>query len=482
MKGMDIAIRYVRKSGTEAETKREEKGMKPRLYTPALLLSVLAMGVATVIFGAEGVTAELTGGYEKTRATLLYEIDPQVDGLLTSATTDNQSSSKQGDYGSQSSSFFQDGRALFTVTTMAKTGYVVPSIFGTAFGKLNDRELTGLSLVSVGGSFFLAYAATGGIPLGYGKAIMMNHGGTLGYLIPYQISTLLHYGTSIDDKYLAGNTYEGDLASEKLRAWSTLFLYPYGMYLGWYAGFVGNDDAGKALVTTYLSQTLGAIGYVAPLYWYDPTVPEQEKDYWMTASGLALALELGGIWAGAQLAQKNDYSAGRGAMLYIAGALGALTGLAAPSFTATEEYLSEKEVERLYLGTTLAGYAAGTGLGLAINPSRDYSFWEAAIIGGSAAGGALIGLGVPYIARMEKENTFRAAALTGAWLGFFAGERISQGVGNQSKAYGQRKMNNPGPVDVTLPGILTLPMMAVNRSSKSQNSTPVPVVNIDVKF
>lgn len=471
--------------GGEDVTQRKGDSMKNHMRLSALLLSFLALGAVTVVFGSEGLTSEETGGRVRTHAALLYEINPQVDGLLTSAPHKNHATSVRVDNGRESSSLFQNGRALFTITTMAKTGYVVPSIFGTAFDQLDKRMLTGLSLMSVGGSFFLSYAATQGYPLGYGKAIMMNHGGTLGYLIPSQVATLLHYGTSIDDKYRVGERnggeYEGDLASEKLRAWSTLFLYPYGMYLGWYAGFIGNNDAGNALVTTYLSQTWGALGYAIPYYWYDPDNPNEEKDYWMTASGLSMGLALTGMWAGAKLSEQNTYSAGRGALLYIAGALGAATGYVAPTFASPEDHLTTQEIERLHLSTTIAGYAVGSVIGMAINPSRDYSFWEASIIGGAAAGGALVGMGVPYLMKKDDRNAYKAGILAGAWLGFFAGEHISRGLGSKTTAYSryEKKMKN---IDVALPGILTVPMLAMNGGKDESSSSPAPLVNVDIRF
>ncbi len=366
----------------------------------------------------------------------------------------------------------QRGRTLFLATTAAKSAYILPEIVDGAFRSLNTRKRLGVSLIGASGVLYSAYAATEGLEMGYGRAALMSYGATLGYVYPLQLSLLLRHATSLDEQALE----DGDerLPSERFLGWSSLLALPYGVYAGWRTGADNDYSFGEATTLIYFSQTLGAMGYLLPLYKYDPET--DSKRYFTTSTLLTMALIPTGFYIGDQLLQEVPAASGRGALLYVTGAIGTATGYLLPMIADYKHSLDDETMQKLQVATTAAGYTAGSLLGLAMRPDRPVTFPQSLFIGASAASGALAGYGVPYLLDKKNDRIFAAAAVAGGWLGLILGERLSRGIAEQS-AFAQNSRLN-----VSVPGVWSLPAMLAKRNSAEKESRQVPVVNLDFVF
>jgi len=375
----------------------------------------------------------------------------------------------------------QSGRTWFIIESALKSSVVYPLAYQWAFPHADGSVLTGLSLLTVGGSLYGAFAFTRNMELGYGKVGLMNYGSTfLGLYYPQLLATFLHNATSINDRYKRGFPtvhYEGITATDQIKAWFSMFGFPLGIYLGSKLRFVDRDDGGKVTLMGYFSQTAGYLfGFGLPLYFFDPT-GDNPRDYLTASSFLTMSLLPAGFYAGCKIAGDRHISAGRGSLPYVSGILGGLSGLAIPTlFDLDYDKLS---IIRTLATTTLVGYGGGTMLGLLYHPAVDYTYWQTVFIGASSGAGALMGVAFPLIGKVkDNHKPYVIMGVTGAWAGFFLGEWLSRSLFEKS----DRDRGASG-LSVSLPGLAALPMLlSKDRKSSASRVPALPMANLEWRF
>ena len=359
----------------------------------------------------------------------------------------------------------QQGRAWLVLSLTAKSSLFLPQVIHSVKTLTKDQKL-GLSFLLAGSTFYTTYLLTENIDLGYGRVAMINYGGTLGYLYPLQLKLFLHYGTSIDDgqRRIADDGsmyYEGPKLSDKIGTYSTFFTFPYGMYAGYISKSVGSNDLGNALVVTYMSQTLGALGYVIPFFFFDPNDSQEKEDYFVAASLLTMGLIPAGYLLGVSMTRHTIVDPGRGVMVYVSGFLGTLTGYALPLFFDMGKRYSPQELMKLQLATATIGYTLGTSLSMKMFQREPFSMRGSVLIGTSTLAGLVTGVAVPLIKQSDHEHHYAKAALSGAWAGFLIGHLFSQAVAKCSySGIWERKI--PGQVNISLPALMNIPLIAVS--------------------
>ncbi|MBD3345272.1 MAG: hypothetical protein GF401_09445 [Chitinivibrionales bacterium] len=375
-------------------------------------------------------------------------------------------------------------RFIFLSTTTIKAGVFTPVIFNHAFDKMGSVKVTGTSLLATGGSFFAAMYLTRDIVLHSPQAVLMGYGGTLGLLYPQQIRLLLHYATGIDTEYAyrksdGSKGYRGILPSRRIQAWSTLLTYPYGMYVGWRTSLFDKCTLGAATVMTYLSQTIGSLGYLLPLAKYAPEDSEDKKRYFTLASLSTMFLIPTGYLWGARMAEEETFSSGAGIQLYITGTLATLTAAGVARVYNNHEEPEDYRQRHIYTAATFSGYVIGTYMGFRRQMKMKPTLWQSAFIGAVTTGSSLITGSIPFMAgkRIEKdEDYFIGAGLAGAWLGYFIGEKVSErlpGILMKDADYTTFSLHTPG--------LWQIPVLAAGGDS-GENRRAVPVVGCSWRF
>jgi len=379
----------------------------------------------------------------------------------------------------------QSGRAWFVLSTAAKSALVAPTVINGTLGRLDRSKYTGASLLASGGSLYAGYMMTAQMELGYGKVTLMNYGGTLGLLYPHQAAMLIHHATDLDKDYReAGPSNANDpLPSERIQAWATLLMYPYGVYAAGNSGLVANDDFGAATVVTYFSQTFGLAGYFLPMYWLDPRDKKDQDAYYRASPSLTMLLIPIGAYYGAKIADELNVSSGRGILTYLAGAMGTGSMLLLTNLTGPERYLeSENSVRRAYVSAGFAGYVLGSAIGLNYKLERDFTVLQTVVTGASVAAGGAIGLGIPYLLEADSERSYAAGLLIGSWIGLGAGARITSTL---TERVSPDLSGLPGGerLSISLDGLVNMPLMLLGSSRDSKKSSlSVPVGQVQYRF
>ncbi len=130
---------------------------------------------------------------------------------------------------------------------------------------------------------------------------------------------------------------------------------------------------------------LGGLGLAYSAGFY-----ERGQARWL-GDGLALLSSGAGLYAGDWLAQHRDYTRGDAYVLRAGGFLGALLALPLIDATRTDH-------KRAHVGGAVAGAVAGVGLSDHLLKKQDFSFGQGLIISGGELAGALLGLGLTYLA------------------------------------------------------------------------------------
>lgn len=372
----------------------------------------------------------------------------------------------------------QSGRAWFVLSTAAKSALIAPTVIDGTLGKLARSKYTGVSLLASGGSLYAGYMMSADMELGYGKVTLMNYGGTLGLLYPHQAAMLIHHATDLDKDYReAGPIDDNDpLPSERIQAWATLLMYPYGVYAAGSSELVANDDFGAATVVTYFSQTFGLAGYILPMYWLDPWDEKDRDAYYRASPSLTMLLIPIGAYYGAKIADEMDVSSGRGILTYLAGAMGTGSMLLLTNLTNPDRYLDgEKSIRKAYVSAGLAGYVLGSAIGLNYKPERDFTVLQTIVTGASAAAGGAIGLGIPYVLEADSDRSYAAGLLIGSWIGLGVGARITSTL---TERVSPDLSGLPGGerLSISLDGLVGMPLMLLGskrRSAKSSFSMPI---------
>ncbi len=376
----------------------------------------------------------------------------------------------------------QRGRTWFIIESALKSAYVYPVSYTAAFNHAGGSVISGISLLTIGGSLYGTFAFTRNMELGYGKVGLMNYGATfLGLHYPNLFASLLKNATSINDR--STNDYSTDdvTTTDKIKAWSSMIGFPLGIYLGSKLRVAGKDDAGKVTLMEYFSQPTGyLLGYVLPLYFVNSKT--SGEDYLAVSALLTMGLLPAGFWAGYAIAGDRPISTGRGSLPYVSGIMGGLTGFAIPTLFDLD--MDNMSTVRLLATTTIIGYGCGTALGLTYHQSIDYTYWQTVFIGASSGAGALMAVAFPLIAKVEDNHKpYVIAGVIGAWTGFFIGERLSLSLFEKSDR--DRHASN---VRFNLPGLAALPsIMAFNKSDASKiypskTGPLLPVANVEWRF
>jgi hypothetical protein len=368
----------------------------------------------------------------------------------------------------------QRGRTWFIIETALKSAYVFPMSYRRAFKHADGGTIGGISLLTIGGSLYGTFAFTKNMELGYGRVGLMNYGSSfLGSHYPFLLSSFLHNATSIND---TGSTFFDVTPTDQIKAWCSIIGFPLGIYIGSRWKIVDNDDGGKVTLMGFFSQpTAYLLGYGLPWYFFKPN-EDLPRDYFAASTMLTMALMPTGFYVGHKIAGDRHLSAGRGALPYVSGTMGGMTGFALPMLF--YDSITTMATVRLLVTTTLLGYGGGTVLGLLYHPQTDYTYWQTVFIGASSGAGALIAEAIPIMTSTDNHRPYIIAGVAGAWAGFFLGEHLSRSLFEKS----DRDRRETG-LRVSLPGLAALPLLFSNDKNQGRRSCPpLPVAEVEWRF
>lgn len=164
---------------------------------------------------------------------------------------------------------------------------------------------------------------------------------------------------------------------------------------GTVAGFGAADRRETSRGQAQLDGVLGDFGlltgaglaYVTGLYDESGGTPR---------AGHALTLASGGagLWLGEQLGSHQRYTRGDACVLRSAQIAGALAALPLVNATGTES-------KRAHVGGALAGHGLGVAVGNRLMVDEDFAFGEALIVASGQLAGAMMGLGLTYLADVD---------------------------------------------------------------------------------
>lgn len=304
----------------------------------------------------------------------------------------------------------QNGRYLLLgQTTLLGVGFyswAVPVI-----ADANDTEAFSLGLLSVGASFFLPYALTEGKPVSYGMANLSRYGATRGIAHGLLVYELMGGGDDEADCEFDPELgfevcdYDGDPGERGSAATALVMSVGEGV-----AGYLWarneNMTAGRAnaIGTGGDFGLLGGLGlaYVAG------TDDISER----TTAAIALPAAAAGIYAAHRISAGRDYTWGDADVVYTAGALGILAGIAAADLLTLEE--------RPLVAAGMLGGAAGLYLGGRHVRGTDFTVGQASLNRLGTIAGGLVGLGLGALISVEDEDPTAAlaGAAAGATLGY----------------------------------------------------------------
>lgn len=306
----------------------------------------------------------------------------------------------------------QDGRYLLlgqtTAVGLGFYSWAVPVIAGAS-----DTEAVSLSLLSMGASFFVPYALTEGKPVTYGMANLSRYGATRGIahgLLAYQ---LINGEDNSDgdcefDPELGFEVCEYDDTSDRERGGAATALL--GSVAEGVAGYLWarseNMTAGQANVVG----TGGDFGLVGGLGLAYAAGTEDIGE--RATAAIALPAAAAGILAGHRVARARDYTWGDADVVYTAGALGILAGVAGADLLTLEE--------RPLAAAGMLGGAAGLYLGGRHVRGTDFTIGQASLNRLGTIAGGLVGLGLGALVSVEEEDPTAAlvGAAAGATLGY----------------------------------------------------------------
>ncbi|MFH0919913.1 MAG: hypothetical protein V1913_06075 [Fibrobacterota bacterium] len=323
----------------------------------------------------------------------------------------------------------QDGRVYFMLNTMARSLYVYPIQLSTALPNLNETTVGGLTLCTIGGSLYAAYKYTDGMELGYGRVGLMNYGGELGMTYPFLFSQMLQ---DPDRSFFNEDQNNG---IDQLRAWSTMFGFPMGIYLGSRWDIAENNDYGRMNILRFFGRSGILYGYLLPLYFKSDK--NGFDNYWRIAPALSMALIPAGIYGAGRILEGKEISSGRGFFVEVTGTLGGLTGITLPFiFLGDQSGISGETYKNLLLTSILGCHAAGTWLGLRYHEERPYKFGQSVFMLLSATAGTTLALGALLTFESNANwdaRTYLAGSVIGAWGGLLLGEGLSERILDSSE-------------------------------------------------
>lgn len=286
--------------------------------------------------------------------------------------------------------FDQSGRGEFILDQILLSLFAYGPATPTLLN-LDGRPALASYMLTVTTGFYLPYRLTRRLTVTPANRQLAQFGGTRG----------IAYGLLL-----------ADLAAEKGRnsrsdGATVLASAALGSALGFRAVDWRRSTHGQAEVWAVMGDfgLLGGLGlsYTAGLY--------REPRNRRLGDGLALLSSGAGLYAGDWLGQHRDYTRGDAYVLRAGGFLGALTAL--PLIDAIRP-----DSKRAHVGGAVAGMALGTGLSDHLLKKQDFTFGQGLIVSGGELAGALLGLGLTYLAdtdgHFDDLAYFGSAALGGA--------------------------------------------------------------------
>ena len=347
----------------------------------------------------------------------------------------------------------QDGRVYFMIHTTLKASINNPVALAQALPQADARVVTGMAMLSIGGSLYGSYLFTRRMELAYGKVAIMNAVGEAGIGIPRLLGTLV-------------SSQGARTAGEQISAWGSIVGFPLGIWGGSELDLVAVDAYGRAAVMRDFARWSYFYGFLTPtLFSLD------KKDYSAVGSSLTMALMPAGFFLGHYLT-RDGMSSGRSVLVLVTGTMGMITGVSLPS-------LFEVDRQKPYTTGALLGHAAGTGVGFLLYPDRTYTFGQGVFIGASAAVGAAFSLAFPLIAMADQHQSYTIAEIVGAWGGLLLGEWLSRGIFDRTS----RDVEACGavfPRNISIPALTQAPLLAADFLGVGKRKQPEREYRLDL--
>lgn len=285
--------------------------------------------------------------------------------------------------------FDQSGRGEFILDQILLSLVVYGPAMPTMLN-LDGRPALASYMLTAATGFYLPYRLTRHVSVTPAHRQLAQFGGTRG----------IAYGLLLADLAIEkGRNSRSDGAT-------VLASAALGSALGFKAVDWRRSTHGQAEVWAVMGDfgLLGGLGMSYMTGLYDKGHPRRWGD------GLTLLSSGAGLYAGDWLGQHRDYTRGDAYVLRAGGFLGALLALPLVDATGTES-------GRAHVGGALAGMAAGVGLNDHLLKKQDFSFGQGLIVSGGELAGALLGLGLTYLAdtggHFDELAYFSSAALGG---------------------------------------------------------------------
>lgn len=372
----------------------------------------------------------------------------------------------------------ETGRVYFVASSALRTLTIYPAAYGTLLGDEADaRTITGLSLLTFGGSLYGSYRFTKNRQLGYGRVGMMNYGGELATSYSFLLSRFVYGAAKFEDQVdtltrtiqdpnaqTASDTTEYDTVQseipDKIFAGGSVLGFPLGIYLGSRATLFGNYQYGNVAITRFLGRSAWLYGYLLPLY----SSGDDKYKYHLASSILTMGLVPAGCYAGTRWTKDKDYSSGRSFFIETAGIMGSLSGWLLPHLFDLHlgRDLSINE-RRALLTSILTGHALGTTFGFKYKKQNSYSFFQGVFTAFSAVSGGALGLSIPFLAQADSAKPYIAAGVAGAWGGLIAGEYLAKSLFEET-GHDRRESR----LDVQIPAAFTWPLVLDHHRIETQ--------------
>jgi hypothetical protein len=296
----------------------------------------------------------------------------------------------------------QEGRYLLlgqtTLAGIAFYGWAVPVVLDAD----DESSAAGLYLLTSAASFFLPFALTDDAPVTFGMANLSRYGVTRGIF-----HGLLLHELVAGERVKCGPDYCSHESDERAQIGSALLVSVaegVGGYL-WARNEGMSAGTANAIV----------VGGDAGLFWGLGTarIAGTEDISERTTAAIALPITAAAIVGAHALAQRRDYTWGDADLIFTAGAVGALAGVAAGDLIG-----GDPDAKGAWAAAML-GSAGGMYVADRMVSHTDFSVGQATLNRLGAIAGALAGASLGAMAENE------TVALTGAALGAAAGYALT---------------------------------------------------------
>lgn len=322
------------------------------------------------------------------------------------------------------------GRPLFTAATTGMClgfyGWAVPYVFEP---NATSEVTTGTYLLTASAGTFIPLFVTRNRPVTMGTALMswygMSRGTIYGVLLPAAVSE--------------------DFTSQ------TQVATALGMSIG--LGIAGFEWAARSGMSEGTAATIRNgldFGSLYGLAFANLMDSDAKGHAAGTLSGAAGGLVLGSLYA-----SRRDHTYGDAGVMSTTGWVGAYSGLALVQAFHADEYLKSSTVG------SLVGATASLWLGDRLVRDKDFSFGQSVIVGLSALGGGLFGLGIASIASngdVDQQPLFwslsAVGSISGCTLGYVGSARSARRAAADRSGWQFELVPSPPARRGALPGVM----------------------------